>query len=142
MDASPQIDLSTFRKALAVLQEAIQFWHAQTDGAALKAHLRSAVIQSFEFSYELALRSLRRTLMERAIAAEGVTELSFNDLLRLAADSGLTPDALGWRRWRELRNSTSHSYDERRADEVAKGAEIFLPEALDLLARLELAQDG
>ncbi len=142
MDALHHIDLSTLRKALAVLQEAIVFWQAQPVGAALKPHLRSAVIQSFEFSYELAMRSVRRVLRERAIAADSVTDLSFNDLMRLAADAGFVADPLSWRRWRELRNSTSHGYDERRAEEVAVGAQAFLPESLELLARLEAAQNA
>lgn len=42
------IDLSPLRKALALLQEALQFWQAQAEGSALKPHLRSAVIQSLE----------------------------------------------------------------------------------------------
>lgn len=44
------IDLSPLRKALALLQEALQFWQAQAEGSALKPHLRSAVIQSLEKS--------------------------------------------------------------------------------------------
>ncbi|WP_137895042.1 nucleotidyltransferase substrate binding protein [Ramlibacter sp. 2FC] len=64
------IDLSPLRKALALLQEALQFWQAQAEGSALKPHLRSAVIQSFEFTYELAVRLLRRVLIERAEAAD------------------------------------------------------------------------
>ena len=42
-------------------------WHAQPPGSVLKPHLRSAVIQSFEFSYELSLRSLRRVALAGAL---------------------------------------------------------------------------
>ena len=42
----------------------------------LKPHLRSAVIQSFEFSYELCLRSLLRDLVERAGSADRVAHLA------------------------------------------------------------------
>lgn len=56
MTAAP-IDLSTLRKALAQLSEAIAFWRARVDGDPLKPHLRSSVIQSFEFSYELSVRA-------------------------------------------------------------------------------------
>ena len=80
-----------------MLQEALDFWHAQPEGTALKPHLRSAVIQSFEFSYELSVRLLRRVLIERSAAADRVTDLSFNDLLRAGADAGLVPDPLRWR---------------------------------------------
>ncbi len=135
------IDLHPLRRALGMLQEALQFWGAQPEGSALKPHLRSAVIQSFEFSYELSVRSLRRVLAERAPASGPVFDLSFNDLLRAAADGGLMPDALRWHVWRELRNATAHAYDEAKAREVAAGAAEFVQDAQLLLAALERELD-
>lgn len=135
----PAIDLQALRNALAVLEEAIGFWQAHADGHALKRHLRSAVIQSFEFSYELSVRLLRRVLLERAISAVAVADLSFNDLMRAAADSGFVLDPLRWRQWRELRNATSHAYDEAKAQTLAQGAVSFVADAQALLATLERA---
>ena len=136
--AIPAIDLSPLRQALAVLQEALALWHAQPDTSVLKKHLRS-VIQSFEFSYELSLRNLRRVLVERAVSAQPIADLSFNDLLRMAADAGLLPDPDAWRVWRELRNATSHAYSEAKAQQVAQDAERFSVDAKALLQRLEAA---
>jgi nucleotidyltransferase substrate binding protein (TIGR01987 family) len=133
------IDFSSLQKALGVLTEALSLWHAQAEGSVLKPHLRSAVIQAFEFSYELSLRSLRRVLIERSGSAEQVTDLSFNDMLRTAADAGLLTDQAAWRTWRELRNATSHAYDEVKAQQVAEGAEHFQVDARDLLAAMERA---
>lgn len=135
--SSPTIDLSPLRKALALLTEALAFWAAQPDGTALKPHLRSAVIQSFEFSYELSVRLLRRVLIERSESADRVVDLSFNDLLRAAADAGLLADAPRWREWREMRNATSHAYDEARAQAVAQRAAAFAEDAVTLLGALE-----
>jgi len=135
--SSPTIDLSPLRKALALLTEALAFWAALPDGTALKPHLRSAVIQSFEFSYELSVRLLRRVLIERSESADRVADLSFNDLLRAAADAGLLADAPRWREWREMRNATSHAYDEARAQAVAQRAAAFAQDALTLLDALE-----
>ena len=135
----PAIDLSALHKALGVLAEALELWHAQPAGTVLKPHLRSAVIQSFKFSYELCVRNLRRVLIERAGSADRVTDLSFNDLLRDAADAGLLPDPSAWRVWRELRNATSHAYDEARAEQVARDAGLFCVDAKALLSALEAA---
>ena len=135
--SSATIDLSPLRKALALLTEALAFWAAQPDGTALKPHLRSAVIQSFEFSYELSVRLLRRVLVERSESADRVVDLSFNDLLRAAADAGLLADAPRWREWREMRNATSHAYDEARAQAVAQRAAAFAEDAVNLLGALE-----
>ncbi|MDZ4075710.1 MAG: HI0074 family nucleotidyltransferase substrate-binding subunit [Hylemonella sp.] len=133
----PSVDLSPLHKALAQLEEALLFWRQQPEDAPLKRHLRSAVIQSFEFSYELSVRMLRRVLIERVATADAIIDLSFNDLLRKGADAGLFPDALTWRRWREMRNATSHTYDEARAAEVAAAAAQFLPDAKRLAQALE-----
>jgi nucleotidyltransferase substrate binding protein (TIGR01987 family) len=135
--STPNIDLTPLRKAHALLSEALLFWNAQPEGTPLKPHLRSAVIQSFEFTYELSVRLLRRVLIERAESADRVVDLSFNDLLRTAADAGLLADAQRWREWREMRNATSHAYDEVKARAVAVRAAAFADDALILLAALE-----
>lgn len=135
---SAVIDLSPLQRAPGMLEEALLFWQ-QPDGTPLQPHLRSAVIQSFGFSYELSIRRLRRVLVERAPAAAAVIDLSFNDLLRAGADAGLLPDALSWRAWRELRNATSHAYDETRAQQVASDAQRFVADAAALLAALRQA---
>ncbi len=133
---TPPIDLTTLHKAIEALSGAIHFWVTENATSGRKPHLRAGVIQSFEFTYELAIRQLRRVLIERAISAETITDLSFNDLLRAGADAGLLPEPLGWRRWRELRNRTSHSYDELQAQEIAEEVCLFLADARALHARL------
>lgn len=135
--SAPTIDFSPLRRAIALLDEALQFWAGLPDGAALKPHLRSAVIQSFEFSYELSVRLLRRVLIERSESADRIADLSFNDLLRAAADAGLVPDPSRWREWREMRNATSHAYDEAKAQAVVLRAGAFSVDAAALLRALE-----
>lgn len=129
-------DLSPLRNTIARLREAIGFWQGLSPSDPLKPHLRSAVIQSFEFSYELSIRMTRRILIERAESADQVRDLSFNDLLRGALDAGLPMDLDAWRRWRELRNSTSHAYDEARAQAVALRTPDFAIDADRLLEQL------
>jgi nucleotidyltransferase substrate binding protein (TIGR01987 family) len=118
------------------LNEAIAFWQGCVQGDPLKPHLRSAVIQSFEFSYELSVRAVRRVLIERAPSADLVRDLSFNDLLRRALDAGLPMEYDAGRRWRDMRNVTSHAYDEERAQAVAVQAPAFAADAGRLLDEL------
>ena len=131
------IDLAPLRRALGWLNEALMLWRAQADGSVLKPHLRLAVIQSFEYCYELSVRGLRRVRIERAITSDRVADQSFNELLRSAADAALIDDLVAWRAWRELRNATSHAYDETKAQRVAEQAEGFAVDAAALLAALE-----
>lgn len=135
--APPTIELSPLHRALATLQEVVTFWNAEPEGSRLKPHLRSAVVQSFEFTYELSIRMPRRVLVERSEAADLVSDLSFNDLLRKAADAGMLADPMIWREWREMRNVISHAYDPAKAQVVASAASAFAGDAAALLAELE-----
>jgi nucleotidyltransferase substrate binding protein (TIGR01987 family) len=136
------IALTPLRKALAQLSEALIFWGERPDGDPLKPHLRSAVIQSFEYTYELSVRAARRVLIERVESADLVTDLSFNDLLRRALDAGFPMVFDDWRHWRDMRNGTSHAYDEERAQAVALEATAFALDANRLLQHLELTIGG
>lgn len=82
------------------------------------------------------MRLARRVLIERAESADRVIDLSFNDLLRAAADAGLMADAGRWRERREMRNATSHADDEVKAQAVAGRASAFATDAEALLAAL------
>ena len=135
----PAIDLAPLRRSGATLDEALDFWRREPDGSPLKRHLRSSVIRSFEFVYELVIRLLRRTLIERAASAERAGDLSFNDLLRGGADAGLIVDPMRWRVWCEMRNSTSHADDEAKAEAVAGRVGDFAADAKALLRALEAA---
>ncbi|MFE8644668.1 HI0074 family nucleotidyltransferase substrate-binding subunit [Sphingomonas sp. NCPPB 2930] len=137
--AVPAIDLAPLRNAFSQLSEALMLWEAEPAASVLKRHLRAAAIQSFEFTYELSLRMMRRVLIERSLAADLVQDLSFNDLLRAGADAGLLGDQQAWRRWRAMRNATSHTYDESKAQEVAESLATFTTDALALMQALTAA---
>jgi uncharacterized protein with HEPN domain len=64
--------------------------------------------------------------------------MTFPTLIRTGFEQGLVAsDWTAWRTWREMRNITSHTYDEAKAIQVAAAIPGFLAEARALLARLE-----
>lgn len=100
--------------------------------------LRDGLIQRFEFTYELSHRTLRRYLMETAPSPDLIERSSFPDLIRTASAQGLLGAGWpGWRRFREMRARTSHTYDSRVAAQVAAAIPDFLQEAEHLLAELQ-----
>jgi nucleotidyltransferase substrate binding protein (TIGR01987 family) len=134
MIAKPS-DLSSLVKALAQLHEAVLLWHAEVQTSVLKRHLCSAIIHSSEVTYGLSVRLIKSTLLERSRGA--IVDLSFDDLLRKAADAGLVAAPDMWREWHELRDSISHTHDESKATEVAAGVERFANAAVELAGVLE-----
>jgi nucleotidyltransferase substrate binding protein (TIGR01987 family) len=99
--------------------------------------LRDGLIQRFEFAYELSHKMLRRYLRERVAAPDEIERLSFTDLIRTGNIQGLLRgDWPVWRRFREMRARTSHSYDERAAADVVSVIPAFLDEAAQFYAEL------
>ncbi|MFW5723463.1 MAG: HI0074 family nucleotidyltransferase substrate-binding subunit [Halochromatium sp.] len=74
---------------------------------------RDATIQRFEFCYELAWKMLKLRLEQ-----EGISALTPRQALQEALQAGLTDDGNVWSEIQRYRNLTSHTYDERLAEDV------------------------
>ena len=127
------IDLGSFKKALDSLDKAIRRAKAAPDDE----ELRDAVIQRFEYSYELSWKSLKRVLESDAPTPEEIDSLSFKDLIRRGAEAGLVADPAEWFAFREGRNITSHTYDAGKAKAVFDTALKLAGAARTLLIKLE-----
>lgn len=127
------IDIAAFTDAVGRLDEGLARWRREPNDA----QLRDGLIQRFEFTYELAHKSLRRYLAAVAPSPEAVEQLTFSDLIRLGAAQGLIqgewPD---WRGYRDMRAKTSHTYRESVAADVAAAIPAFLAEAIHLRDQL------
>lgn len=77
---------------------------------------RDALIQRFEFTFELAWKTLAEFLRENGIVIEIVTPKS---VLKAAYSVGYIDDEETWIRILEDRNLMSHTYDEETADRIA-----------------------
>ena len=94
-----------FLSALARLKEAL----AQPENS----FLRDASIQRFEFAYELAWKAIKLWLEARDIIT-----LNARDTWREALQQTLIVDGNGWSTLHQMRNLTSHTYDEAHAIRV------------------------
>lgn len=96
--------------------------------------VRDALIQRFEFTFEMAWLSLFRYLSARGAKIARQSWAVFPE----AFQSQLIDDADLWDKVRECRNLTSHTYDEARAIEVAAFVRSHAVGAFDAL-RAKLA---
>ena len=100
--------------------------------------LRDGLIQRFELTYELSHRMLKRYLRDSAASLDEFDRLSFADLIRTGNAQGLLhADWPAWRRFREMRARTSHTYDANVASAVVSAIPEFLAEAEHLCAELQ-----
>ncbi len=128
-----KLDFSSLAKALKSLRRAVD----RAQEVPGDEELRDAVIQRFEYSYELCWKMIKRQLETEVAVPADVDTLSFKSLIREAAERGLVQSVEPWLIYREQRNITAHTYDGEKAQEVYQTAVEFLPAACALLAELE-----
>jgi nucleotidyltransferase substrate binding protein (TIGR01987 family) len=101
------MQIEQFERALQRMRDALQLSESEI--------VRDALIKRFEFTFEMAWRSVRRFLADRG---EQVPDLAYAALQK-GFQAGLIRDPDLWIRMRQNRNLTSHTYKEDVAREVA-----------------------
>lgn len=114
------ISLVELSKALVSLEKALTV--EKTDIS------RDASIQRFEFCVELSWKSARKVMGTSATAPKQV--------VREMAQNGLIENVEFWLKSIDQRNLSSHTYNEKLAEEVYAFAESFLEPAKQLLTKL------
>ncbi|MDL2259724.1 nucleotidyltransferase substrate binding protein [Deltaproteobacteria bacterium OttesenSCG-928-K17] len=134
-----ELDLSSLRSAVLFYQEALKAYGELIDGGATATQrelLRSGLIQTFETTYELCWKSMKRWL-ETNVSPEEVSGVNRRELYRICAENLLIDDVDQWMEFHQARNRASHTYNEIVAEEVLAVALQFLPYAQDSLKQLE-----
>ncbi len=127
------LDLTTLTKVIKSLGTALAELKRKKDDV----YLKDACIKRFEYTYELSHKMLRRQLEVMAATPIDIVQLSFQQLIRTAAERGLIYNSWDvWHKYREARNKTSHTYDEAIANEILADIPVFHKEAKYLLKQL------
>lgn len=127
-------NITALENAEKRLQEMLARYNKEHEDEAV----RDSVIQRFEFTYSIALKTLRKYFIERAFVLEEVNQMSFNEMIRTASQLNLLVSNLEkWAVYREMRNMTSHTYDEEIALQVVSIIPDFSKEIAYLITRLK-----
>jgi nucleotidyltransferase substrate binding protein (TIGR01987 family) len=127
------LDFTPLEKAINSLNRALVRAVATLDDE----ELRDACIQRFEYTFELSWKMLKRQLEQELPSPTEVDGYSYRQLFRIGAERGLVQDVEAWFDYRELRNITSHTYDEEKAAKVFAALPTFVGHAEELLTRLQ-----
>ena len=114
------IDYSPFENAIGQLEKSLSFYNSDLarENLELKLQFRAAAIQAFEFTYELAIKMIRRQLGRIVASPSELKEMAFMDFIRTAFEAGIVRDVMPFRLYRDRRNITSHTYDAAKADDI------------------------
>lgn len=138
------LDISPLEKAIEQLEEALMLCASDLvkSNERLELHMRAAAIQAFEFTYSLSLKMLKRYLEKNEENSAIVEEMTFNDLVRRGFELGLLHAEISdWRDFRKNRGTTSHTYDEKKAEDVFGQIPQFLVEAKFLYNAIQKRQE-
>lgn len=134
------LELTALIRSVVALENAISVWRQKQEESGVSDMelevIRAGVIQSFDFTYEMCWKFMKRWLEENCGASE-VDGVPRRELFRLAAENLLLTDVDRWMDYHQARNRTSHIYDPAVAGAVLDVALAFLPDAQDALQRLE-----
>ncbi len=121
-----KLDIGPLLKAQAALQEGIQIAKSNLE--------KTGAIQRFEFTYELAWKTMKRIL-----AVRGIEVFSPKQTFRISAQEGLIKNPETWFEFVEIRNLTVHTYNEEMSEKIflllpkfAKELEQFIQTILSL----------
>jgi nucleotidyltransferase substrate binding protein (TIGR01987 family) len=139
-----KLDISSFEKAVGQLAKSVSYLNSELakKDAGLREQFRAATVQTFEYTYELAVKMLRRQLERISPAPDSISKMDFMDLVRTAAQAGLLKNVAAWKRYREKRNITSHIYDAEEAEDVISVVGGFLKDMRSLLKELQKRNAG
>jgi nucleotidyltransferase substrate binding protein (TIGR01987 family) len=131
-----EIDYSPLGNALVRLREGLDALEHEPENTLY----RDAVIQRFEFTYDLCASMLRRYVQQAEAASE--SEMTFPALIRTASEYGLLRSGWDvWQEFRKARNLTSHVYNEEVARQVIERIPAFAAEAEFLQVELNKTRD-
>ncbi|MFH1429720.1 MAG: HI0074 family nucleotidyltransferase substrate-binding subunit [Candidatus Margulisiibacteriota bacterium] len=94
-------------------------------------YIRDSAIQRFEFTFELAWKTMKAYLAEK-----GNTVYSPRDAIKSVFQLGLIPDNQLWLNILKTRNMTAHVYNESMAENVYAQLADYVPLFQDLLTEL------
>jgi nucleotidyltransferase substrate binding protein (TIGR01987 family) len=131
------MNIEPLEKAYLSLEEAIELYDGCDQSPQVALALRDAVIQRFEYTYELAWKMLQRWIQENSTAVNG-EPFTRKELYRIAARFGLIDEPADWFVYHKARNLASHTYDESNAAEAFKAARNFAADVRELVGRLRV----
>ncbi len=122
---------NNFRKALSQLEKAVNL----SNDRGLSELEEQGLIQAFEFTHELAWKTIKDFIVE-----QGTTKIyGSKDATREAFQLGLITDGEGWMEMIRSRNESSHTYNEKTAEEISKK---ILDSYYDLFVNFKKKMEG
>jgi len=98
--------------------------YKENKGSLLIEYIEDSCIKRFEYTLETAWKLMKKVLIKKYGKDE--TELTINNIFRLAQGYGYIKDWQNWRDYYQKRNNTAHEYNLEKSRELIKIVPEFL----------------
>ena len=119
------INITHLSDCLKTLKECSAFYNAAED-AKMKEFLGDAYIQRFEYTLEIAWKTMKRYLKQ--MHGKEDKDLTVNNIFRIMESYGFIISWETWRKYYEYLNNPSHKYDQEKALELISKIDEFIEE--------------
>lgn len=97
---------------------------------------QAGIIQSFEYTFELSWKIMKKILND-----QGIKAVTPKETLRFAAQAGFIDNPELWFSFLEKRNLTSHTYNEDEVEAVLSVCDSFADEVKKFLKNIGVPED-
>ena len=131
-------DLTALRDSIGALERSLGYLRSDlASDPGIREQFRGAAILAFEFTHETSFTMIKRQLEQMLPDTAAVDRMSYMEVIRSAAEAGLISDVVRFKNYRDLRNTTSHTYNQSKAEAIVGVLNEFAADTRYLLAKLE-----
>ncbi len=128
-----ELSLMNLENSFNKLKECYEDYCKQ-DNEKLKGYIKDSCIKRFEYTYETAKKIMNKFLKKEYDKTE--KELSINNIFREMYGLNLIENFENWTEYRELRNITSHEYNDNNTYKIIEVIPKFIQDIRYLIDNL------
>lgn len=129
-----EVNTEYLKRCLATLEMSYSMIKSVEEGTINYEMYRNSLVKSFEMTLEQSGKLLRKKLVPYFASKREADKLSFKDIFRYAFKFSLIDEKAveRWFAYRDNRNSTTHDYGQKFAEETLSLIELFIKDVKQL----------
>jgi nucleotidyltransferase substrate binding protein (TIGR01987 family) len=128
------MNTKTLNKAFCSLKDGYETFASNNQNNVVKDMLADSCVKRFEYTIELAIKTMKRLLKEIYFIDE--KDLTVNNIFRLMEGYGFIKSWIQWKEYYKNRNNTVHEYDIEKSRELLKLIPNFIEDTAFLVEKL------
>ena len=133
-----KLDYSSLERAFGQREKGFCYLHSRLahEDPSMREQFWAATIHAVKYTCEPAIKMIQRQLAQIASNSDELHRIDLADLMRVAADTGVSREAQSYLRYREIRKKTSLTYTIEHTERTLGETDAVLQNVWILLKEL------